>query len=191
MIQFTSKVSGILANPSLDAFYVVDIGNGLYRTTSYYVDVVLSDNRIFAADGHLAAVDPPQLTSTVDREIFKIAIADANFSHGELIEDDLVGKPAEVRLVLIDPVTGQPELNIVNTILVYEGQIEGAAYTIETATIGTVGLSISCSSPMADLDLRKPVFLSKDYMRGIDPSDSTCDQIYEGSGQIKLKWGKQ
>jgi hypothetical protein len=191
MIQFTSKVSAILANPSLDAFYVVDIGNGLYRTTSYYADVVLSDNRTFFADGHLAGVDSPQLTSTVDREIYKIAIADPDFYNGELIEDDLVGKPAEVRLVLIDPVTGQPELNIVDTILVYEGLIEGAAYTIDTATIGTVGLSITCSSPMADLDLRKPVFLSKDYMRGVDPTDSTCDQIYEGSGQIKLKWGKQ
>jgi hypothetical protein len=49
---------------------------------------------------------------------------------------------------------------------------------------------IECSSPMADLDLKRTLITSKDAMRGLSPTDSSFDQVYEGSKGIDLLWGK-
>jgi hypothetical protein len=191
MITFTNTVIEILSNPSLEAFYVVEIGNNLYRITSYQRDITLSNGKTYISDGRLLGVDPPQLSSTVDREVYKILLSDPEFISGLDIESSFVGQFAEVRLCFVNPITGQPEVDIENTALIYRGTVDSAAYSIDTSIIGDVTLSISCSSPMYDLDLIKPVYLSKDYIRGLDSADNSCDQVYQGSGQLSLKWGKE
>ena len=90
----------------------------------------------------------------------------------------------------VNPTTKLPELNLNDTILIYSGTIDGTGYSINTAEIGNSILNVTCSSPMGDLDFRRPIYTTKDSMRSRDPSDTSCDQIYEGSGQLQLKWGK-
>jgi hypothetical protein len=190
MIEFSSTVVQILSNPTIEAFYLVDVDSGLYRTTSFFRDVTLSNGVTYASDGKLISVDPPQLSSTVDREIYKIALADPNFTLGSASEIGLIGKLVEVRIGFVNQATNLPETNILNTIIVYKGAIDGTSFNVNTASIGEVTLNITCSSPMADLDLRRPIYTTKDSIRSKDPSDTSFDQIYEGSGQLQLKWGK-
>lgn len=190
MIQFSEKVKQILSQPTIEAFYLVDVDSGLYRTTSFFRDITLSNGVTFSNDGRLLSVDPPQLSSTVDREIYKISIADPDFNSGDSADRGLIGKLVEVRIGFVNQATNLPETNIVDTVLVYRGKIDGTSYIVNTNTIGEAVLNVTCSSPMADLDLRKPIYTTKDAARSREPSDTSCDQIYEGSGQLTLKWGK-
>jgi hypothetical protein len=190
MIEFSSTVVQILSNPTIEGFYLVDIQSGLYRTTSYFRDITLSNGVTYPNDGKLLAVDPPQLSSVVDREIYKISFADPDFTNGPAADYGLVGKTVEVRLGFVNQTTKLPELDISNTILIYSGTVDGTGYSINTAEIGSSVLNVTCSSPMGDLDFRRPLYTTKDSMRSRDPADTSCDQIYEGSGQLQLKWGK-
>jgi len=38
--------------------------------------------------------------------------------------------------------------------------------------------------------MAKPFYTSKDALVDLDPDDNSFDHVYEGSGQIRLKWGK-
>jgi hypothetical protein len=190
MIEFSSTVVQMLSNPTIEGFYLVDLQSGLYRTTSYIRDITLSNGVTYLSDGKLISVDPPQLSSVVDREIYRISIADPDFTSGASAESGLIGKTIEVRLGFINQSTKLPELNIADTVLIYKGTVEGTGYSIDTATVGSSVLNVTCSSPMSDLDYRRPLYTTKDAMRSRDPTDTSCDQIYEGSGQLQLKWGK-
>lgn len=193
MISFSTAVIEILAQPTIEAFYLVRIMDGsteIYSTTSYFRDIALSNGVTYYSDGRLVSVDAPQLSSTVDRELYRIAIADPEFNSAESADSGLVGKQAEVRLCFVSHITKLPLTNVWDSPIVYKGTIEGTNYTIETAGVGESVLSLSCSSPMADLDLRRPIYLSKDTVSSRNPLDTCCDQIYEGSGQLTLKWGK-
>jgi hypothetical protein len=193
MINFSPTVVEVLAQPTIESFYLVRVLDGatvMYSTTSYFRDITLSNGTIYYSDGRLLSVDTPQLSSSVDRELYKIAIADPDFNSSEAADAGLVGKQVEVRLCFVSHITKNPLTNIADCPLVYKGTVEGTNYTIETATVGESVLSISCSSPMSDLDLRRPIYLSKDTVSSRNPLDTCCDQIYEGSGQLTLKWGK-
>jgi hypothetical protein len=188
MIQFSTTISTVLQNPIIDAFYCVTIGT--YKTTSYISNITLSNGEIFQSDGKLISVDAPRISTTVDREIFKVTLADTDFALGAQFQSGLVGNLFEIRLILINPSTNQPYLTLTDTILAYKGLIDNIGYSIQTGSIGENILVISGSSPMNDLDLTKPFYTSREYIREKYPNDSCFDQIYEGSGPVNLKWGK-
>lgn len=193
MISFSTAVVEILSQPTIESFYLVRIMNGvteLYSTTSYFRNITLSNGVTYYSDGRLLSVDAPQLSSTVDRELYRIAIADPDFNSGAAADAGLIGKQAEVRLCFVSHSTKMPLTSVADCPTVYKGTVEGTSYSIETAGVGESVLSLSCSSPMADLDLRRPIYLSKDTTSSRNPLDTFCDQIYEGSGQLTLKWGK-
>jgi hypothetical protein len=192
MISFNSTLVALLQNPVVNAFYMVKIGlpSGFYLTTSHFTNITLSNNDTYVADGKLLDADVPRLSATVDREIYKIVLADPDYSSGATMQSGLVGKLFEVRIGFIDPVTNIPYTAITDTILAYKGIVNNIAYSIETGNIGEAALSISGASPMADLDLTRTPYTSKEYIRGISQNDSCFDQVYEGAGPVNLKWGK-
>jgi hypothetical protein len=73
---------------------------------------------------------------------------------------------------------------------VYKGFIDNVAYATDTSEAGENLFRITCASPMAALDMAKPFYTSKDALVDLDPDDNSFDHVYEGSGQIRLKWGK-
>jgi hypothetical protein len=190
MISFSTNIATLLQNPSIECFYVVKIGT--YKTTSYFTDITLSNNETYLSDGKLVNVDPPRLSSSVDREIYKVVLADADYSLGTIMQSGLVGSNFEVRLIFIDPTTNLPYTTLTDTVLSYKGDVDSIGYSVETGNSGQVLLEVSGASPMADLDLTKAFYTSKEYIRGLaDNSQDSCfDQVYEGSGPVAIKWGK-
>jgi hypothetical protein len=142
-------------------------------------------------DGRLVQIDSPRLSSSVDRELFKISFADPTFAIGVEVDSGLIGKMVDVKVVFVNQSTKLPELDLANILTVYRGKIDSTEYSINTATTGEVILNVNCSSPMNDLDMTKPFYTTKDATFGRDSSDTSFDQIYEGSGVLQLKWGKK
>lgn len=189
MIQFSQTLVNILNQPSIEAFYLVDILG--YRTTNYYTNITLSNNETFLSDGKLLSVTPPKLSTVVDRELYNITFADPNFEYGQFAEAGLVGQPVSVRLCVVDPVTELPLTNINDTILVYKGRVDSANYSIDTNEVGSTQFNVNCASPMANLEGVKAFYGSKQFIRNLNSNDSSFDQVYEGAGTLAMKWGKK
>jgi hypothetical protein len=194
MIEFSETLQNILMQPALEYFYLVRIydinDNTIYCITTYFNEITFQDN-VYEANAALVSIDPPQLSSTVDREQYKINIADPLFTTGEFADNGLVGKRVAVHIGFINPENNQPLLNDNEVLTSYVGRIDANAYKLETDEIGESILQITCSSPMSDLDLKKNLYLSKDAVKRRNPEDTCCDQIYEGSNKSVLKWGKE
>jgi hypothetical protein len=196
MITFNSiKINELLQLSEVSSFVLVDIG-GVILTTDYPYNLTTSDNKTFLSDGRLVSLDPPQLSSSVDTSSYKIILADSELSLGALFEQQkLIGKTASVRIGFVDltlPVDQQiPLTNINDTILVYQGQIDSFGYEISSETIGSALMMVNFTSPMASLDLIKPYWGSKNFIQSLSPGDTSFDQVYQGSGKIKLKWGRK
>lgn len=188
MITFSTAIQNILAQPVVEEFHLVRIGN--YRTTSYFYNITLSNGDVYLADGKLVGVDTPRLSSTVDRELYKVTLADNDYSLSTVVEGSFVGLPFEVRIGFVDQTTKQPLTTITDTLLAYKGIIDSGGYSINPADVGDVILQVTGASPMADLDATRTFYGSKDFIRSLAPNDSSFDQVYEGSGPVSLKWGK-
>jgi hypothetical protein len=193
MIKLTQTQINILNKPNIEAFYCLQIkkGNTFKRLSTYFRDITLSDGRIFTANSKIAILDPPRISTQVDREQYSIGLTDPDFEFGFLSEQGLVGCPIEVLLVFINPDTNLPITNINDVLLMYRGQIDFTRYQIETQELGEVMYTINCASPIANLEATKAFYNSRSFMRNnINPSDSAFDHVYQGTGKIRLKWGR-
>lgn len=188
MIEFSTAILAAMRKPTVESFYLVDFAG--YRSTTHFSNITLSNGETYVSDGKLLQIDPPRMSTIVDREIYKLSFADPDMVFAEALEAGIVGKTVTVRLGIVDLETGQPFTNIADTVLVYRGTVDNGSYSIETAELGECIFNISCSSPMADLDMTKSLLTSKTALSNVDPSDTSFSQIYEGSGQAQLKWGK-
>lgn len=207
MIPFTNNIISALNNDAIEYFSMVRIERAaheidpipinLYATTSHYNDIQLlvngnPDSKYnYIADGTLMAVDPPQNSSVVDREQYRVAFADPEFAKRGVIEDSLVGRIIEARLGFINPLDNRPFLNVEDTIVVYRGRVDGAAISIKSGGLGESIVKITGSSPMRNLDMKKPFFISREKVKQREPLDTSCDQIYEGSLGLTMKWGRK
>lgn len=194
MRTLSANLQGILNANHIELFYLLRIykqsGTSIVASTTYVRDLTMSNGITYAADDRLVNVDPPQLTTTVDREQYKITLADPDFSLGAHAETGLVGSIMETRIGFIEPVSGLPFSSIADTFVVYKGKVDSVGYTVNTSEFGEANIQIIGVSPMLSLEMKKGLFLSRDYIRQQNINDSCCDQIYEGSTAVVLKWGK-
>jgi hypothetical protein len=125
MRQLSANIKALIDAENVTAFYMVlvqafDSGFVYFNTTSHYADLTLSNGVEYLSDGKLKSCDPPQLSATVDREQYKLILADPGFDDGATIGMGLVGAVLEVRLGFINPSTGTPYTNISDTFVVYK-----------------------------------------------------------------------
>jgi hypothetical protein len=192
MILFTENQLLVFANKPVEFCHTIKISDetGLVKAiTSHHTDLLI-DGITYLADGSLLALDPPKITTSVDRTEFKFQLADPNFLEGNEAEYGYIGKEIEIRTVFKHPITKQMLTTLADTLLTYSGYGDGTSYLIGSREIGEVVLQVSCSSPLADLDGKRAMYTSRDYVRGRNPKDSSCDMVYSGSGKLQLKWGK-
>jgi len=195
MISFTQNVRNALMNRPTDYFHMLEIkdkeNNTWKATTTLPYDIALSDGSSFVSDLNTTIMfDPPKMSSSVDREQYKITLSDPSMTAVSTLENSVLGFKVKVRLGFLDYQTKMPLSDITDTILIYAGRIDGASYVIKTQESGDIILQLTCASPMADLDLKKALWTSRDFVRSRNPEDSSCDQVYGGSGALQLKWGK-
>ena len=203
MRVFNNTVKQLLALDEVSTFYLVQIENPgvLLRDTTAAYDLPVNmglETYTFSSGNGLYSVEPPRLSTTVDREPYKIVYIDTLMEKRALFETGLVGANVTVYLgfynttdeVLGDALPGQPLLNIANTIIVYRGNIDTTSYNINPEE-GSVVATMECASPMACLGLTRSFYTSKEAMKLINPLDTSFDQVYVGSKGINLVWGKK
>lgn len=188
MIAFSAVVQDLLRQPVVESFYAIKIGE-TYRKTSLFSNITLGGLE-YVADGAILSVEPPKMVSVVDKQQFKISIIDNHMELGAAAEGALLGMPVEVRAVFLNA-QGVPHTDLQDTLLIYKGVVDSAAYAISTSRLGSVIFNITCSSPMSDLDLTKTYYTSQEYLDKNHPGDTSYTQVHEGAGAINLKWGKK
>jgi len=193
MILFSENIRNLISNNDIRIFYLIRIANTTTeykKITSHYGNILLEgDSTPYIADGSLIGVSPPKVSTNVDRQQFKIDIADPAFVEASAVDSGLVGYGITIRMGFLDP-TGLPYTNLIDSIITYSGRVDSVGYLVKTEQQGESTLQISGASPMADLDLKKFIYLSRDFIRARDPNDTCCDMIFGGSGTLQLKWGK-
>lgn len=186
MIQFSARLQELLQQPVIETFNCVKLGN--YKFTTYHSDLTLADG-VYIKTDIISSIDNPKLTSTVNRDLYKIKLCDSSFTLLGFYEGGAVGKDFVVYTGFIDYSTKVPDTN--NLILVYKGVIESFDYKVSTSEQGEVLSEVQGSNPMADLDSSNPFYTSKDFIRQISAYDVAFDQVYQGAGSVSIKWGKK
>ena len=193
MVKFDPEVVTILSQRTVETFYLFKVtdenGVDVYKNTTFFHDLSIGSDT-YDAKGLIVGLDPPQRTSVVDREQYSIVLSDPDFSMGADLDKGMLGNKVELRLGFVSHLTKKPVLRLEATLLIYKGYLDETGYKVSTGPQGETQLTLSCSSPMADLDSKKGLLLTKDQIRNRNPNDSSCDQIYLGSGSSILKWGK-
>jgi hypothetical protein len=194
MIQISTTLQTVLLKKPIEFCYLIKIKDFIAAgqdklITDNPFNVTLSNGEIYVSDGTLLAVTPLSISTNVDREEFSFSIADNNFFQASLLETNIINKRIEARMAFYNE--GVLLTNIFDTLLMYSGYGNNAQYIIKTEEQGEAYARISCTSPMSDLEHKKGIYLNKEFMRNQNPQDSSCDQVYAGSGSLQLKWGKR
>jgi hypothetical protein len=186
MRTFSTKVQSIIDSGNIRFFYLIDLTfNSTYRLTSYGTNIVY-DSNTYISDGGLFEIDTPKLSSVIDREAYRVVIADLSNALLNDIRSNVVGKDMLVRLGFIDPDTDQPLLQTENILHVYKG----FADTPEVVNNWDTKIaSIEGTSPMADLDMVNSYVTSRDSIKQRSSTDTSFDEIYDNS-ELEIKWGK-
>ena len=189
---------------SLKYFFLVELGPHLW--TTYASNLTMTNAGVavgtFQANSGLVGVDPPRLSSVVDREAYKITLADPDFSFRSNLTS-LMGRPLVARVGFINSLAtsvvgadgvsvapGLPFMDIRDTAISYSGFYNGAEYAIEPAE-GNSLLTITGSSPMSDLDAVRSCLATPAFAAQIRPGDTTYDESFKDSKATILKWGKK
>lgn len=192
-----ASIKTLMSQDFISTFYLVELNlnSSVVRDTTIGYDFTFN-SQVFSSSGYLLSVDPPKMSSTVDREAYKVTYSDPDFSLRSEMETGILGKRLKVwigfmntldaPLAGIDP--GQPMTNAGDIILVYSGFVDSPAYTYNPD--GEIVASIEATSPMGALDSTITLYTSKDSLQQRNPADTSFDQIYDGSAGIQLLWGK-
>lgn len=190
---------------SLKYFILVEIGT-TYKWTSYATDIQMTNAGTgvgtFSADSGLAGVDPPRLSSVVDREAYKVTVADPSFSLRSPL-GLLIGAKMKVRIGFINSTAsnvagsdgvnvapGAPFRDIRDTIMSYGGYVSGFEYAVEPSE-GTDVVTITGSSPLADLDAVRSSSTSPEFAKQLRAGDTSFDEASLSSRATVFKWGKK
>lgn len=149
--------------------------------------VTTLDTIDYQPDSAILAYEPPRLSTIVDREIYKISVSDhANF-YSDQAEISAVGSLMTVRIGF--KIAGTRRLAAQELQLSYEGLVDGITRSTNFQQSEKT-VVIEGASPMADLDSSFAMMTSRDGMDQFDTTDTSFDQIHEGSDAVNLKWGK-
>jgi hypothetical protein len=192
MIKLSTKVQEVLSQAVFTSFHLVAIRSQIEPVflTNHFADVVY-DGDTYSANAGLAAIDLPQSTNVTDRAEYKFVYLDSDTGASAWLETfDLTGMLVSVYMVLIDPETDLPLLTKDDVITVYEGFIDSTPRKLELAEHGNAVVEILLTSPIVNLDQKRSVNTSDEFMRGLVSGDTCFNQVHEGSRSIAMRWGK-
>jgi hypothetical protein len=192
MISLSPAMQQLMEQDIVNTFYLVKIYTDPPALLTSYGDAPLqtTTGETFINEGYLLSVDPPALSTTVDRAEFKVVLANNTFEASEFFDSvKFAGARLEVYLSAVTE-SGYPINDIDQMLMTYGGRISGITKEFDTNVEGESKITILCTSPVGKLDAKSSVYTSKEYLRNIVPNDSAFDQVYIGSGRLALRWGK-
>lgn len=173
----TALIQG-LAEPFL--ILEMEFTSGTVRLTNLPYNIQIG-GETYLADGGLTNLDPPQLTSILDREVYRIRLVDFSNEYKTFFDNGALGTPVVVKLGIAG--------NTSDLDIVYKGRIDGVS--IETnPSEGQKIATIECSSPFAALERTNNRMTDSTYQRSINSQDSSMDLVYAASKEVEVKWGK-
>jgi hypothetical protein len=203
MRTISSNVQTLLDLENISYFYCIAIGpfldlNGA-SVSLYHTQVpggVILGGNSYTDDHTLLHVDPPRMSSTVDRESYKLAYADPTFYYRALFEKGFSGVNIVIRVGFYNTTDsnlgsaspGMPLSNIEDTLIIYSGTSDNHGYSIDMG--GEVTVTLECTSPMGALAMTKSILTTKDSINQVDSTDTSYDQVFQGSKGIDILWGK-
>ena len=185
MRTFSNAVQTVINSDKIKFVFLIKLEfNSNYYLCSYHRELEYN-NDVYLANSGLFEFDSPKFSSVIDRESYKIVIADILDEMSDEFRANVVGKPIQVFVALLDA-NDQPLLDVEDVLSVYSGYVDSPAITNDFEQKLAV---IEGTSPMSDLDLVKVFTASKDGMDQVDNTDTSFDEIYENKS-VSIKWGK-
>jgi hypothetical protein len=198
MRTYSNSVATILQLDNIASFYLVEVLNNVIdiKHTNAPFDITIPGIGVFSADNELNSIDAPRLSGVVDREVYKIIYNDTQFFWRGIFEQGIYGAHVAVHIGFYNTtganlngvLPGKPLTDSNDLVTAYRGFVDTQGHS--TDVDGDVTATIECSSPMADLDLKKTKFTSKTAARAANAGDTSYDQVYAGSLSVDLAWGK-
>lgn len=197
MRNFSNVVIDAISNELISLFYLVKIefnaGTIFHTSLPYSVTI---DLETYSPGSGLASISPPRMSNVVDREAYKITYLDPTLSFISHFVGGAIGTKVTVKVGFFNNTEsdigvyppGSPILDPQHITIAYKGIIDSPGYSIDPN--GDAVLVIECSSPMANLDLLKSIFTTKEAINKVAPSDTCYDQVHIGSTVVNLLWGK-
>lgn len=172
----------------------INTGAGATTLLTDYPLGITANGKTYTYDGGLATIEPPKISTTVDREVYKISLLD---NDGQLFNknatdtnrlDNVIGASIITYMGLFDYDSNDVRTpNTSNLLTVYEGAIDGIQVVNDFEEKVVV---IEGSSPMADLSMIQIRMTNKDYQSQLSAADTAFDYVLEDVEDVKLKWGK-
>ena len=159
----------------------MEFASGTIYSTNLPYDVTIGGD-VYSSDGGLSELSPPQLSSTLDRETYRIRLIDHNNFYKQLFETGVVGTPVTVQLGI--------EGNYTDLDVLYKGVID-ATFLETDPSEGLKSAVIECSSPFGSLERTNDRRTDRRTQRVIDPNDSCFDKIHNQVQSTEIRWGKK
>ena len=189
-----------MEDPSFASFMLVEIGPNLsaeyLRYTSLPFDTTYEAQPYLAGQG-LLATTPPVLTSALDKSSYLVDFADPDY-----VFKGFFNGASGQRILGVNMRSLVGFINNNNTpkhgvagggifteyMTVYEGFVNSGNYNINLGE--EVLFTVEGASPMASLESRRSIVTSKNYLAQKYPGDTSYDEVYEGSDNIQINWGR-
>lgn len=200
MRRLSANATAMLARADCSPYYLVKIvsfSNGTSMETNSATAITIPGLGTFNPSDSLMTIEAPRLSETVDRETYKVAYIDPNFTKVAYFEAGLTGASFTVYVgfynttgaTFAGAAPGAPITNLADLVIAYSGVIDTQGFSIDPES-GTVVAVIEGSSPMACLGRVNSFYTSQENMLRVSGGDTSFDQIYTGSARINLLWGK-
>lgn len=198
----------MLSNGVYNGFFLIEMAyDGIeLNYTSLPYDVTIN-GVTYSSDNNLVSLDPPRLSNTTDREVYKIAFADPDFDFApasqKMLNSRITIRGGWLNVMPetildsdgIEVEVNYPILNLKDTLMLYRGFIDVVRYNINEES-GVI-FQIECASPMANLDALTAFYTTKDCLRQRVPAavwntnpDTAFDNISLGGHAQEILWGK-
>lgn len=185
MRTISAATQAVLDSDSIKVIFLMKLEfNSTYYFTSHHSDVVF-DGQTYLADGGMFEFDAPKFSSVIDRESYKIVIADQAEVMAAEFRLNVIGKPVSVKVALMDT-SGQPMLNTADVLSIYNGFVDAPSISNDFEQKLAI---IEGTSPMSDLDMVRSFITSKAGMDQYSTTDTAFDEIFDNKA-VTLKWGK-
>ena len=185
MRTISAATQAVLDSDNVKVVFLMELQfSSTYRFTSYHSDLVY-DGNTYIADGGMFEFDSPKFSSVVDRESYRIVIADQAALMLAEFRANVIGKPINVKVALLD-LNGNPMLDTDDVLSVYNGFVDSPSISNDFEQKLAI---IEGTSPMSDLDMVRSFITSKAGMDQHSSIDTSFDEIYDNK-QTTVKWGK-
>ena len=185
MRTFSTAVQTVINSDNIKFFYQNRLQFSVdYYFTSYPSDIVY-DGHTYLADGGLFEFDSPKYSTVVDRESYKIVIADLDGAMAAEFRTNVIGRPIDVKVALLDS-NGLPLTSTTDVLSIYKGFVDKPALDIDFDKKIAI---IEGTSPMSDLDMVRSFQTTKSGMDQKSSTDTSFDEVFDDK-EISMKWGK-